>query len=67
MPDHSALGLQVASLLFSVLDFDGPITLDDFPIEQPISVRTVVQKNQLNKSLPLTDNASDHIDEWYQE
>lgn len=65
LPDYGALGLQVASLLLLVLDSEGLVSPAEFPVELPVSVRTVVQKGHVGRRLLLSSEAEDYIDEWY--
>lgn len=59
VPDHTALGVQVANLLFELADADWQV--DDREIELPLSVETVVDMTQ-SHVIQLTPDAVDHID-----
>lgn len=59
VPDHSALGVQVANLLFEISDEEWVV--GDRDIELPLSVETVVDMNQ-SHIMKLVDGAPDMID-----
>jgi ABC-type uncharacterized transport system substrate-binding protein len=59
VPDHTALGVQAANLLFELSDDDWSV--DEHRVELPLSVETVVDMTQ-SKVLRLTPSAEKHID-----
>ncbi len=59
VPDHTALGVQIANLLFELSDEDWKI--EDREIELPLSVQTVVDMTQ-TRVMQLTDDAPGLID-----
>jgi hypothetical protein len=59
VPDHAALGVQVANLLFELSDEDWVV--NDREIELPLSVETVVDMNQ-SHIIDLVDGAPEMID-----
>lgn len=60
VPDHEALGLQAANLIFSLADDDWK--LEDHPVELPLSVKTVVDIKQARDNFGLRSDALQHID-----
>ena len=60
VPDHETLGLQTANLIFDVAD-DG-WRVEDHAIEQPLSVKTVVDIKQAREHFGLQPDALRHID-----
>lgn len=60
VPDHEALGLQAANLIFDLADNDWKITKRT--IEQPLSVKTVVDLKQVRERFGLKPDALPHID-----
>jgi hypothetical protein len=59
VPDHAALGVQVANLLFELEDTDWSV--EDRGFELPLSVETVVDMTQ-RRMLELRPEAEKHID-----
>jgi putative ABC transport system substrate-binding protein len=59
VPDHSALGVQAANLLFELADEDWQ--LDDREVELPLSVETVVDMSQKDL-LKLSEESARLID-----
>lgn len=59
VPDHEALGVQIANLLFELSDEDWAV--EDRGIELPLSVETVVDMTQ-TRVMQLTDDAPGLID-----
>jgi len=60
VPDHEALGLQAANLLFDLLENDWQV--ERFPLERPLSVRTVVDIKLVRANFGLRPEALKHID-----
>jgi hypothetical protein len=60
VPDHEALGLQAANLLFDLSDNDWQIAAH--PVELPLSVKTVVDVKQVRANFGLRPDALKHID-----
>ncbi len=61
VPDHEALGLQAASLIFELAD-DG-WRVEAHPTELPLSVKTVVDIKMVREKFGLRPDALKHIDE----
>ncbi len=60
VPDHEALGLQAANLIFDLAENDWDIAAH--PIELPLSVKTVVDVKQVRERFGLRADAVQHID-----
>jgi hypothetical protein len=60
VPDHEALGLQAANLLFDLSDNDWQV--EAHPVELPLSVKTVVDVKQVRANFGLRADALKHID-----
>lgn len=60
VPDHEALGLQAANLLFDLADSDWKLA--GRGIELPLSVKTVVDMRQVRERFGLKPSAQQHID-----
>jgi iron complex outermembrane receptor protein len=60
VPDHEALGLQTANLIFELQD--NGWRADEHGIELPLSVKTVVDLKQLRNNFGLQEDALHHID-----
>lgn len=60
VPDHEALGLQAANLLFDLSESDWQV--EHFPLEVPLSVRTVVDLRLVRANFGLRPDALKHID-----
>jgi putative ABC transport system substrate-binding protein len=60
VPDHEALGLQAANLIFSLADNDWKI--EDHPVELPLSVKTIVDVKQARERFGLRPDALQHVD-----
>jgi hypothetical protein len=60
VPDHGALGLQAANLLFDLSENDWRV--ERFPLEVPLSVRTVVDVRLVRATFGLRPEALKHID-----
>jgi hypothetical protein len=60
VPDHEALGLQAANLIFDLADNDWKV--GDHAIELPLSVKTVVDIKQVRERFGLRPDALQHID-----
>jgi putative ABC transport system substrate-binding protein len=60
VPDHDALGLQAANLIFEMAD-DG-WRVDAHPVELPLSVKTIVDVKAAREHFGLRDDALKHID-----
>jgi hypothetical protein len=60
VPDHGALGLQAANLLFDLSESDWQV--GRFPLEVPLSVRTVVDVRLVRANFGLRPEALKHID-----
>jgi hypothetical protein len=60
VPDHEALGLQAASLIFELAD-DG-WRVEGHPTERPLSVKTVVDIKMLREKFGLRPDALKYID-----
>jgi hypothetical protein len=59
VPDHEALGLQAANLIFDLSDNDSNVR--DHAIELPLSVKTVVDVRQVRDRFGLKPDAQQHI------
>ena len=59
VPDHEALGVQAANLLFELLDEEWEMGARD--VELPLSVKTVVDMTQ-KEQLKMRSDASDFVD-----
>jgi putative ABC transport system substrate-binding protein len=65
VPDHEALGLQAANLIFDLAENDW--NLEGRGIDLPLSVKTIVDMKQARDRFGLKKDASRHIDhplEW---
>jgi putative ABC transport system substrate-binding protein len=65
VPDHEALGLQAANLIFDLAENDW--SLEGRGIDLPLSVKTIVDMKQARERFGLKQDASRHIDhplEW---
>jgi putative ABC transport system substrate-binding protein len=60
VPDHEALGLQAANMIFDLADNDWNV--QDRAIELPLSVKTVVDVKQVRERFGLKPDAQQHID-----
>jgi ABC-type uncharacterized transport system substrate-binding protein len=60
VPDHEALGLQAANLLFDLSENDWHV--ERFPLEGPLSVRTVVDVKLVRANFGLRPDALKRID-----
>jgi len=60
VPDHEALGFQAANLLFELSENDWKV--ERFPLELPLSVRTVVDLKLVRANFGLRPDALKHID-----
>jgi putative ABC transport system substrate-binding protein len=60
VPDHEALGLQAANLLFDLSDDDWQV--ERHPVELPLSVKTVVDIRLVRTNFGLRPDALKHID-----
>lgn len=60
VPDHEALGLQAANLIFDLADNNW--SLEGRGIELPLSVKTVVDMKQVRERFGLKPDAQQHID-----
>ena len=60
VPDHEALGLQAANLLFDLLDNGWQV--GSHPVELPLSVKTVVDVKLVRANFGLRPDALKHID-----
>jgi hypothetical protein len=60
VPDHQALGLQAANLIFDLADSGW--NFNDRGIELPLSVKTVVDIKQVRERFGLKEGALRHID-----
>jgi ABC-type uncharacterized transport system substrate-binding protein len=60
VPDHEALGLQAANLIFDLADNDWNV--DGHAIELPLSVKTVVDLKQVRERFGLRVDALQHVD-----
>jgi putative ABC transport system substrate-binding protein len=60
VPDHEALGLQAANLLFDLSENDWQV--ETHPVELPLSVKTVVDIKLVRANFGLRPDALKHID-----
>jgi putative ABC transport system substrate-binding protein len=60
VPDHEALGLQAANLIFDLSENGWQV--GGHPVELPLSVKTVVDVNLVRDSFGLQPDALKHID-----
>jgi putative ABC transport system substrate-binding protein len=60
VPDHEALGLQAANLLFDLSENDWQV--ETHPVELPLSVKTVVDVRLVRANFGLRPDALKHID-----
>jgi hypothetical protein len=60
VPDNEALGMQAANLLFDLSESDWQV--ERFPLEVPLSVRTVVDVKLVRATFGLRPDALKHID-----
>ena len=60
VPDHEALGLQTANLIFELQE--NGWRADEHGVELPLSVKTVVDLKQLRDNFGLKEDALRHID-----
>jgi putative ABC transport system substrate-binding protein len=60
VPDHEALGLQAANLIFDLLENDWQV--ESHPVELPLSVKTVVDVKQVRANFGLRADALKRID-----
>src|SRR5262249_22667273 len=61
LPDHAALGVQTANLVFDLADQDWVV--GNRGIQLPVSVKTVVDIDQVRQYFGLQENAVDKIDQ----
>jgi ABC-type uncharacterized transport system substrate-binding protein len=60
VPDHEALGLQAANLIFDLSENDWQVA--SHPVELPLSVKTIVDVKQVRENFGLRPDALKHID-----
>ena len=60
VPDHEALGLQAANLIFDLSETGWQV--EGHPVELPLSVKTVVDVNLMRDSFGLQPDALKHMD-----
>ena len=60
VPDHGALGLQAANVIFELAD--NGWRAEDHAVELPISIKTLADVKQLRAKFGLKDDALQHID-----
>lgn len=60
VPDHEALGLQAANMIFDLADNDWNV--QERAVELPLSVKTVVDMKQARERFGLRPDAQQHID-----
>jgi predicted small secreted protein len=60
VPDHEALGLQAANMIFDLADNDWNVK--ERSVELPLSVKTVVDIKQVRERFGLRPDAQQHID-----
>jgi putative ABC transport system substrate-binding protein len=60
VPDHEALGLQAANLLFDLSDNNWRV--EKHPVELPLSVKTVVDIKLVRANFGLRPDALKHVD-----
>jgi hypothetical protein len=60
VPDHEALGLQTANLIFDLAE--NGWRAEDHDVELPLSVKTLADVKQLRDRFGLKDDALQHID-----
>jgi hypothetical protein len=60
IPDHSALGVQSANLVFQIADNNWRVA--EVGVQLPLSIRTVVNMQQAKKNLALRDGALQGVD-----
>ena len=60
VPDHEALGLQAANLIFDLSENDWQV--ESHPVELPLSVKTIVDVKQVRENFGLRADALKHID-----
>jgi hypothetical protein len=60
VPDHGALGLQTANLIFDLSE--NGWRADEHGVELPLSIYTLADVNQLRSRFGLKDDALQHID-----
>jgi len=60
VPDHEALGLQAANLIFDLFESDWKV--EGHAVELPLSVKTVVDVNLVRANFGLKPDALKHID-----
>lgn len=60
VPDHEALGLQAANLIFELADDNWDTS--KHPIELPLSVKTIVDIKQAREHFKLRPEALQHVD-----
>lgn len=60
VPDHEALGLQAANLIFDL--FESEWKVEGHAVELPLSVKTVVDVNLVRANFGLKPDALKHID-----
>ena len=60
LPDHTALGVQAANLLFELQENDWQV--GDKDLEEPVAVEKVLKVPFAKKHMELKENALDQID-----
>jgi len=60
IPDHSALGVQSANLVFQIADNKWRVV--EVGVQLPLSIRTVVNMQQAKKNLALREGALQGVD-----
>ena len=65
VPDHGALGLQTANLIFELAE--NGWRADEHAVELPISIKTLADVKQLRDRFGLKDDALQHIDRAWSE
>ncbi len=61
LPDHVALGVQTANLIFDIADHDWKLEARDVAL--PISLRTVVDANEVRQQFVLKQGALDGVEQ----
>jgi putative ABC transport system substrate-binding protein len=60
LPDHEALGLQTADLVYELADADWDVT--EVPVQQPVSVQTALHVAYAREKLGLVDEGEQLVD-----
>jgi hypothetical protein len=61
LPDHTALGVQAASMIFDLADNNWALPPGE-PVQLPVSATTTVDLGQIRERFPLRPDGLEHVD-----